>query len=259
VGRVAATYIAAITGSSTSSLVVQTGTGTPTFSGGGGGGSGPGGGAVTMAAGAVASGAYVAGALADGAIVTQGAKADSAWVSGSGSEIALLKAIAASAISTAPTSVQGAAASGATVSGNPLLSGCRAASAAPTAVTDGQAVAAECGLEGRVVIAPYSIKEIQVRGSTGAQTGTGAQTVIASAGGSLKNYITSMQCANSGATTSIVTLNDSATTVLINPAGGGTNVVFPVPLVTAAATALTANFGSASTSQYCNAQGYTGL
>lgn len=75
-----------------------------------------GGGAVTLASGAVASGAYssgsiaagafssgsfVAAALADGAITTMGTEADAAWVSGSGTEIAILKAIAA--IAATPT------------------------------------------------------------------------------------------------------------------------------------------------------------
>lgn len=73
------------------------------------GGGGGGGGAVTLASGAVASGAYsagsmaagafvsgsfVAGALADGAITTLGTEGDTAWTSGSGTAIALLKAIA---------------------------------------------------------------------------------------------------------------------------------------------------------------------
>lgn len=155
--------------------------------------------------------------------------------------------------------VQGAAASGFSVSGNPLLSGCRAATAAPTAVTDGQAVAAFCGAEGKQIMLPYSIKELAVRGSTGATTGASQVSIIASAGGSLKNYITAIQCANIGATTSILTFTDAAATVLINPAGGGGSWTFPVPLATAAATAFQVTFGSASTSQYCSAQGYTGL
>lgn len=76
-----------------------------TLAGGGGGG----GGAVTLASGAVASGAYsagsmaagafvsgsfVAGALADGAVTTLGTEADTAWTSGSGTAIAILKKIA---------------------------------------------------------------------------------------------------------------------------------------------------------------------
>lgn len=155
--------------------------------------------------------------------------------------------------------VRGAAASGATVAGNPLLNGCRAATTAPTAVTDGQAVAMECGVEGRLVTAPYAIKDIQVRGSTGAITNTTQTSIIASAGGSLRNYITAIQCANSGATTSILTFTDDATTVLINPAGGGGSWTFPVPLRTAAATAFQVTPGSSSSSQYCSAQGFTGL
>jgi hypothetical protein len=57
------------------------------------GGGGGGGGAVTLAAGSVSSGAYVAGALADGAITTLGTEADAAWTTGSGTGIALLKAV----------------------------------------------------------------------------------------------------------------------------------------------------------------------
>lgn len=158
-----------------------------------------------------------------------------------------------------PLPMQGTAASGATVSGNPLLDGCRAATAAPTAVTDGQAIAAQCGAEGARVTRPYAIKEIMVRGSTGAITNTTQTSIIASAGGSLKNYITAIQCANSGATTSILTFTDAAATILINPAGGGGSWNFPIPLATAAATAFQVTPGSSSTSQYCSAQGYTGL
>ncbi len=72
------THVAAITASSTTTLKVIQGTGIPTISGGGGVGSG-GGGAVTVA---------------DGADVTQGALADAAWASGSGSVVAILKGIA---------------------------------------------------------------------------------------------------------------------------------------------------------------------
>lgn len=53
-----------------------------------------GGDAVTLAAGAVAAGAYVAGSALDGWDATQGTKADAAWASGSGSLIAIMKAAA---------------------------------------------------------------------------------------------------------------------------------------------------------------------
>ena len=83
-----ATYISAITASSSTTLAITTGYGqgyaiSPAGSGGGGGG-----GAITAAAGAISAGAGV-----DGWDLTQGAKADTAWTSGSGSVVALLKAI----------------------------------------------------------------------------------------------------------------------------------------------------------------------
>lgn len=87
-----------VTGSASNLVALSGGAGLPTGAGGGGGSGG--GGAVTMASTAVASGAYSAGSLAAGAGVdgwdlTQGAKGDAAWVSGSGSVIAILKNLAA--------------------------------------------------------------------------------------------------------------------------------------------------------------------
>lgn len=152
---------------------------------------------------------------------------------------------------------QGADASGAAITGAPLGNGCRAATTAPTAVTDGQAVFYQCGAEGKQIVLPYAIKELAVRG-TGSGTDNAAHTIIASAGGSLKNYITSMQCSNTSSTTTTITTNDSASSVFIVPAVGGTNLVFPVPLVTAAATAFTFTATAGVTTMTCNAQGYTG-
>lgn len=89
-----ATQLTCVTSTSTTTVNTTGGAGLPTGTGGGSGG----GGAVTMASGAVASGAYSAGSLAAGAGVdgwdlTQGAKADAAWVSGSGSVVSILKTI----------------------------------------------------------------------------------------------------------------------------------------------------------------------
>lgn len=156
--------------------------------------------------------------------------------------------------------VGGIDASGATVTGQPLLGGGRAATAAPTAVTDGQAVAAQLTPEGRTVVAPYSIKELMVRGTT-TSTDTSAHTIIASAGGSLKNYITALQCGrtDAGATAIVLTLSDAASTVVILPSGGATNIQFPIPLATAAATAFQVTSGTGVSTLYCSAQGYTGL
>lgn len=156
--------------------------------------------------------------------------------------------------------VEGLAASGSSVAGNPLLDGGRAATTAPTAVTDGQAVAKQMTAEGRTVVAPYAIKELMVRGTT-TSTDTSAHTIIASAGGSLKNYITGLQCGrtDAGATAIVLTLSDAASTVVILPSGGATNIVFPIPLATAAATAFQFTSGTGVSTVYCSAQGYTGL
>jgi hypothetical protein len=79
------------TGSVSNVVVLTGGSGIPTGSGGGSGG---GGGAITAASGAFASGSLAVGSGTDGWNVTEGAKADAAWVSGSGSIVAVLKAIA---------------------------------------------------------------------------------------------------------------------------------------------------------------------
>lgn len=103
-------------------------------------GGGGGGGAVTAASGAYAAGSLAAGAGVDGWNLTQGTKADTAWVSGSGSEIAILKAIANAASGALPTGTNqighvvldagsvavasGNVADNATDSGNPVKVGC---------------------------------------------------------------------------------------------------------------------------------------
>jgi hypothetical protein len=78
------------TGSVSNLVVLSSGAGLPTGAGGGSGGGG-GGGAVTVA---------------DGADVTQGAKADTAWISGSGSIVALEKATVNAILGTQTTLTQ---------------------------------------------------------------------------------------------------------------------------------------------------------
>jgi hypothetical protein len=150
----------------------------------------------------------------------------------------------------------GHGATGATVPANGVLGTGRAASTEPTAVTDGQSVAKMLTLAGKTVTLPYAPKELAVRGST-TSTDTNAHTIIASAGGSLKNYITDWECSNSSATSTLVTFNDSAATTFIVPAGSGNNKSLHIPLVTAAATAFTFTSGTGVSTVYCSAQGYT--
>jgi hypothetical protein len=96
-------------------------------------------------------------------------------------------------------------------------------------------------------------------GNTG---GSGATTIISAATG-LKLYINGVQCGRTDAGTSaiFVTLNDSASTILVlanSGSGGGNNQVYTTPLVVAASTALTFTPSSGVSTVYCNAQGYKG-
>lgn len=156
----------------------------------------------------------------------------------------------------------GAAASGASVSGNPLLHGGRAQNAENTAVTNGQAVADARDLTGKEIVAPYANKENFVSGAASA-TGTGATTIISAPGASVKLYITSLQCfrSDAGTTLAYVTLDDGASTLVALPnsgGGGGSNLTLPVPLVVAANTALTFTASTSLSTVYCQAQGYKG-
>lgn len=100
---------------------------------------------------------------------------------------------------------------------------------------------------------------IMVRG-TATTTNTSDTSLIAAAGVGLKNYITGVQLANTGSTTSLITMKDgsggSTLAQWIVPAGSGSNIYLDIPIVTSANTALYFAAGSSSTTIYVNAQGY---
>ena len=162
-----------------------------------------------------------------------------------------------------PIFTQGAAASGATVTGNPVLDGRRAQNAEPTPVTNGQVIAAAADLTGKTIVMPYANKENFVSGC-GTSTGTSGVSVIAAQGAGIKIYITSISAANTGAATSLLTIqNDPAGTpttlwTTVNPAGGGSNFTFPTPLVATANKAVGFTAASANVTQYVCVAGYTG-
>jgi hypothetical protein len=112
---------------------------------------------------------------------------------------------------------------------------------------------------GRIMahIAPH---DAMVRG-TATTTGTGDTSLVAASGdNALKTYITDIQIANTGSTTSLITFKDgnagSTLGYTIAPAGGGSNIHFDVPLVTTSNTAFYFTAASASTTIYGSAQGY---
>jgi hypothetical protein len=100
-----------------------------------------------------------------------------------------------------------------------------------------------------------------VRGANSA-TGTSATTLtgMGAPGAGVSNYIASAQCfrTDGGTTLIYATLNDSASTQIPVPAGGGAAIVFATPLKVAANTAATFTPSSGVTTMFCNAQGFTG-
>lgn len=211
-------------------------------------------------------GGLVVGAGTDGWNVTEGTKADAAWVSGSGSVVSILKNIAGGVAGAVPSPATpagwGIGAFGAAEPANGVAQGVEGQSVEPAAATTGFTIPVMADLVGKVATSPYAVRELMLRGSiTG--TDTAAHTIIAAQGASVKTYITDIECGRNDTGTSPITItfSDSAATVIILPnsgGGGGNNKAFNVPLVTAANTAFTFTSGSSITTVFCSAQGFKG-
>lgn len=160
------------------------------------------------------------------------------------------------------SAVEGMGASGATVVGNPVVNGGRAATTQPTAVTDGQAVAMMLSSQGKVVAIPYAPANLRNSGS-GSSTTTAAITVLAASGNaSFKEYLTDLHCGRSDAGTTAITLaiSDGTTTitVVLPDAGNGAqaNFRYTSPLAFAANTAVTVTPSAGVMTLYCDGEGY---
>lgn len=190
-------------------------------------------------------------------IAVLGTITDAATCATSNSQMACLRQMDADIKGTG--NIQGVAASGATDSDVPLNNGGRAAGGAVTPVADGQKVAQENDLEGRIVTLPYAVKENWLFGNASSTVGT-AVTLKAAQGSGIKIYVTAAQCfrEDAGATPIHATLNDGAGTMIPAPAGAGAGFPFPTPLVVAANTALTFTMSSAVTTAWCQFQGFKG-
>lgn len=113
---------------------------------------------------------------------------------------------------------------------------------------------------GRPIVVEDAGPEARAVGSA-TTTGTGDTSVVAASGnGSLRTYVKACQVANTGSATSLITWKDgnagSTLGYTIAPTGGGSNIVFPMPLRTTANTAFYFAAGSASTTIYVTCQGY---
>jgi len=148
-----------------------------------------------------------------------------------------------------------------TLPANASLAGCAGLSTQQTAVTTGQLTGCVTDLDGKLTNLPYAPRAMMSRGSgTSSATGTAITVLVQSGTSGVYEYLTSMQCSNTSATTLYVTLNDTASSVFIVPAGSGTNPTFPVPLRSNSAnSALTATLSSSNGPVYCNGQGFNSL
>ena len=151
----------------------------------------------------------------------------------------------------------GQVASGATVGGFPLLIGGRAQTGEYTAFTNGEASILATDPVGKPIILPYANPQNFTSGATTAIASTQIQ-VISSTNGTNRLYITSLQFGNTSGSTIFVTLNDPETTDFIVPAGGGSNIVMPVPLRLGLGSALLASCSVGVSTAYISAQGYSG-
>lgn len=150
-------------------------------------------------------------------------------------------------------------------SGNPLKIGYRARTSDITAVANDDRTDSIADKIGRLVIAPYSIPEDEVKGTTAADmTGTTTTQVIAAVA-SRKLYITSITVSNmSAAVATRVDLQDGSggTVIWQGPAaaaGGGFAHTFTTPISTTSGNGLFAVNATTGAAVRVSASGYSGV
>lgn len=111
--------------------------------------------------------------------------------------------------------VSGAAASGATVVGNPVLEGGRAATTNPTAVSDGQAVAVMLTKSGKTVIVDGAPRELKGTQKATLSNTTSETTIITAGGSGVFDDVYGLVLANTGATTTKVDIRDATAGTII--------------------------------------------
>lgn len=149
-------------------------------------------------------------------------------------------------------------------SGNPVKVGAKAITAlsGTTLVASADRTDAQSDLDGSLIVRNgYCLGDV-VNGKN-TSTGTTVVSVISAPGASTYLYITDIILANTGSTTSLVTIQyDTAGTptdlaYCINPTAGGSNMHFDPPLkVPTANKDVGFKPGSASTTQYCTIIGF---
>lgn len=133
----------------------------------------------------------------------------------------------------------GAAAHGATAAGNPVLVAGYAGTSNPTAVSNGQAAQLLADTIGRQIVFPYTNPENLLQGKVGWSDNL-QHTVIAAQGAGVRTYLTSVTVSNANSATSTDVFLQDGVTSLYNfqvPANSTVTITFPAPLRGSANTA----------------------
>lgn len=160
-------------------------------------------------------------------------------------------------------SVGGTVATNVAITANPINLGAQAVSSENSAATTARQVQLVADLVGKLIVLPYANPENFVSG-TATATDTTSTSLVASPGGSLRNYITQFTVWNSSATNTYIKIQDgSGGTTLYTlpcPTVGGSVITLPTPLrqpTTATAIFFAAN--ASANAVFISASGYKGL
>lgn len=112
---------------------------------------------------------------------------------------------------------------------------------------------------GRILARPFAAEESRVEGYV-TLTSTSLTTLVAAGGVGIRNYITDLWFANTGATTTLVTFSDSAGSILgytIAPTASGSNLPGLVtPIRTGANASFNIQAGSNTSTLYATVKGF---
>lgn len=113
---------------------------------------------------------------------------------------------------------------------------------------------------GRTVIKPFAPEEARIEGYI-SLTSTSMTTLVAAAGAGLKNYITDIWAANTGATTTLLTFSSGGGSSVLGytivPTGGGSNLIgLHMPIRTEANATFGVQAGTATSTLYVTVKGY---
>lgn len=112
---------------------------------------------------------------------------------------------------------------------------------------------------GRTLNKPFAAEEARVEGYASIVS-TSVTTLVAAAGAGLRNYITDIQLANTGASGTLVTFRSGGGTSILGysiaPTGGGSNITFQTPMRTLANETFDIQPSTATSVLYATVKGF---